>query len=143
MEISVKNYSELTLEDLYEILRLRSEVFVVEQNCFYLDVDGKDKYSIHVYIKEGNEILAYLRIIKPATSDIPVIIGRVLTKKEARGRGLARILMTKGIEIAKSQAPIIKIEAQAYLKNFYESLGFKACSEEFIHAGKPHINMQI
>lgn len=159
----VKRFSELTGDELYEILRDRSQVFVVEQGCAYQDLDGKDERSIHIFIKEDkkiekednkikkednqikeyNRILAYLRVIIPEEARDTVSIGRVLTIKEARGHGLARKLMQKGIEVAKSLAPTIEIEAQAYLKEFYESLGFKACSDVFQYEGRPHISMVL
>lgn len=143
----VKRFSELTVDELYEILRDRSQVFVVEQGCAYQDLDGKDERSIHIFIREENQlkednmILAYLRVIIPEVGRDTVSIGRVLTIKEARGHGLARKLMQKGIEVAKSLAPTIEIEAQAYLKEFYESLGFKARSDVFQYEGRPHISM--
>lgn len=163
MEMYVKRFSELTGDELYEILRDRSQVFVVEQGCAYQDLDGKDERSIHIFIKEDkkiekednkikkednqikeyNRILAYLRVIIPEEARDTVSIGRVLTIKEARGHGLARKLMQKGIEVAKSLAPTIEIEAQAYLKEFYESLGFKACSDVFQYEGRPHISMVL
>lgn len=164
MEMYVKRFSELTVDELYEILRDRSQVFMVEQGCAYQDLDGKDERSIHIFIKEDNQIkedkrikenqinkenqlkednriLAYLRVIIPEEGRDTVSIGRVLTIKEARGHGLARKLMQKGIEVAKSLAPTIEIEAQAYLKEFYESLGFIACSDVFQYEGRPHISM--
>lgn len=154
MEMYVKRFSELTGDELYEILRDRSQVFVVEQGCAYQDLDGKDERSIHIFIKEDNKIkkednqikeynriLAYLRVIIPEEGRDTVSIGRVLTIKEARRHGLARKLMQKGIEVAKSLAPTIEIEAQAYLKEFYESLGFIACSDVFQYEGRPHISM--
>lgn len=149
MEMYVKRFSELTVDELYEILRDRSQVFVVEQGCAYQDLDGKDERSIHIFIreenqiKEDNRILAYLRVIIPEEGRDTVSIGRVLTIKEARRHGLARKLMQKGIEVAKSLAPTIEIEAQAYLKEFYESLGFIACSDVFQYEGRPHISMVL
>lgn len=143
MELCVKKFTELSPEELYGILRSRSEVFVVEQDCVYQDLDGRDERSLHVFIKEGNDIIAYLRVIRPDEQRKEASIGRVLTKKEARGKGIARILMLKGIEIAKSMAPTIEIEAQSYLKNFYESLGFRVCSEEFIYELRRHIRMKM
>ena len=124
-------------------------MFVVEQGCAYQDLDGKDERSIHIFIreenqiKEDNRILAYLRVIIPEEGRDTVSIGRVLTIKEARRHGLARKLMQKGIEVAKSLAPTIEIEAQAYLKEFYESLGFIACSDVFQYEGRPHISMVL
>lgn len=143
MEITVKNFIELTTEEIYEILRLRSEVFVVEQDSVYQDIDGRDNHSVHIFIKNDNGILSYLRVIKPGVMHAAASIGRVLTRKEARGHGLARALMLKGIDVAKSMGAGIEIEAQTYLKEFYESLGFMVCSDEFIYEGRPHISMKM
>ncbi|MGL4252739.1 MAG: GNAT family N-acetyltransferase, partial [Fusobacteriaceae bacterium] len=97
MEVIVKRFQELNLEELYEILRVRSEVFVVEQNCPYLDPDGKDMDSEHLMIRETGEILAYARILKPGISYQESSIGRVLTVEKARGRSLGKKLIEEAI----------------------------------------------
>ncbi len=141
MEIAVKEFDELSLRELYEILRCRTEVFVVEQAIPYRELDGDDVRSLHLFVKEGNEIIAYMRIIEPGVRNDSAVIGRVLTMKKYRGRGLARLLMKKGIEKAFELCDSIHIEAQTYLKDFYESLGFEAVSDEFIYESRPHISM--
>lgn len=143
MEIIIKKFEELTLEELYEILRCRTEVFALEQGIAYQDLDGKDQHSIHVFMRENDEIISYLRVIKPGIKYDYASIGRVLTKNKARHQGYAKTLMLKGIEIASAMSPIIEIEAQSYLEKFYQNLGFKTCSEEFILEGIPHISMRL
>ena len=141
MELVVKRFDELSVEEIYEILRARAEVFIVEQNCAYQDIDNKDKRSYHVFFKDETGILAYLRVLKKGVSFEEVSIGRVLTIK--RGCGLGKILMLEGIKIAKEkfQADRIKIGAQRYAKEFYEKVGFKQVSGEFLEDGIPHIHM--
>lgn len=143
MEIRTKRFEELTTSELYEILRCRSEVFVVEQNCVYQDIDSADKHSTHVFMEHNDRIIAYLRVIDSGIKYHSASIGRVLTVKESRGKNLARILMTEAIRIAKEISPAIEIEAQAYLKGFYRSLGFTETSDEFLLDGIPHINMML
>lgn len=141
MEIICKRFNELSLDELYLILRARAEVFVVEQNIVYQDMDGIDFSSTHLYIKEGNRICSYLRIIDANVKYPEVSIGRVLTLKPYRGWGYARKLMETAIDKAKQYSLPVKIEAQAYLKDFYLSLGFKQVSDEFILEDIPHIEM--
>lgn len=144
MDIKTKRFEELTTLELYEILRCRAEVFVVEQDCVYQDLDNDDLHSTHVYIEEDGGILAYLRVIDPGIKYLTAAsIGRVLTVKEARERGYARLLMKEGIRIAKEKSDTIEIEAQSYLKEFYKSLGFTAVSEEFLLDGISHIAMKL
>ena len=143
MEIRTKRFEELTTPELYEILRCRSEVFVVEQNSVYQDLDNEDKNATHVYVENSGKILAYLRVIDPGIKYPAASIGRVLTMKDARGKGLARLLMNEAIKIAKGIAPAIEIEAQAYLREFYTSLGFVETSGEFVLDGRLHISMRL
>ncbi|GLI57158.1 acetyltransferase [Propionigenium maris DSM 9537] len=144
MKVEVKKFNELTLEELYEIFRLRSEVFVVEQKCIYNDIDGKDMDSLHVMIKDSGRIEAYLRVIKPGVSYEECSLGRVLVAKEARGKGLARRIVREGIDcITKGwNERKITIGAQEYLKEFYGSFGFKAVSDMYIEDGIPHLDMR-
>ena len=143
MEIRIKRFEELTTAELYEILRCRAEVFIVEQNCVYQDIDHEDSSSTHVYIENNGQILAYLRVIDPGVKYPAASIGRVLTMKEARGKGLSRLLMEEAIKLAKEKSPVIEIEAQAYLRVFYMSLGFIATSEEFMLEGRLHLSMKL
>ena len=144
MEIISKQFEELSASELYDFLKARAEVFAVEQNIAYQDLDGLDQCSTHLFASDENGRLAsYLRVIPPGVKHSAASIGRVLTVKDFRGRGLARRMMGEAIAIALSMSDTIEIEAQAYLKNFYESLGFIATSEEFILEGLPHISMKL
>lgn len=141
MEVVVKKFQELGLDELYEILRLRAEVFIVEQDCVYQDLDNVDKNAYHVYLKERNEILAYLRVIDKGERLDEVSLGRVISLK--RRQGLGTQIMKIGISVAKEKygAKKIKIGAQAYAKPFYEGVGFKQISGEYMEDGIPHIYM--
>jgi len=139
----LKTFEELTNSQLYQILRLRSEIFVVEQDCVYQDMDDKDQKAFHFFCKEDNQIIAYTRIFKPGDYYNEAAIGRVVVKSLKRGTGFGHVLITKSIdEIEKEMGKIpIKIGAQLYLKAFYESYGFKKISEEYLEDGIPHIHM--
>lgn len=142
MEIKVKRFNQLTIDELYEILKIRAEVFVVEQNCVYQDVDGKDKQSYHVWIEDDGKIKAYLRVIDKGVAFPDCAgIGRVETLE--RGAGWGNILLPAGIDVVKNtmQESKIKIEAQVYAVPFYEKFGFVINSEEFLEDGIPHVEM--
>lgn len=141
--IICKKFNELTLEELYEILKLRSEVFVVEQNCIYNDIDGKDLTSSHIMIKENGKIKAYLRALQPGVSYENASLGRVLVSPDARGKGYAKTIVTKGVEYILNNFNTTKITigAQEYLKNFYSEIGFKPISEVYDEDGIPHLDM--
>ena len=143
MKIIAKRFEELTLDELYAILKNRIDVFVVEQQCPYPEIDGKDKQAWHVMLMEGNEIAAYLRVLEAGVSFDHVSIGRVLSIKRRSGYG--RILLKEGIRIAfeELKAKEIWIEAQSYAKDFYANEGFKQTSEEFLEDGIPHIRMVL
>ena len=140
--ILIKKFDELTLNELYNILKLRSEVFVVEQNCIYQDLDDIDKTSYHFFIKDKNEeIKTYLRVFEKDGETAQ--IGRVLTKKIERKKGLGFKLMEKGIDFIKNEMKKKKIylEGQVYCHEFYLKLGFKIISDEFLEDGIPHYKM--
>lgn len=143
--IICKKFNELTLEELYEILKLRSEVFVVEQNCIYNDIDGKDLTSSHIMIKENGKIKAYLRALQPGVSYEDASLGRVLVSPDARGKGYAKTIVTKGVEYILNNFNTTKITigAQEYLKNFYSEIGFKPISEVYDEDGIPHLDMTL
>lgn len=140
-----KHFSELNTTELYDILELRSKVFVVEQNCVYLDLDYKDQSSWHLMGRINDKLASYVRIIPPGVSYEEASIGRVVTDPEQRGKGLGKELMLAAIERTRKQFNIqsIKIGAQCYLKKFYGDLGFIICSEEYLEDGIPHIEMKI
>lgn len=143
MELVIKHFSELSLEELYEILKIRVDVFVVEQNCPYPEIDGKDNDAYHIFMRDENGIAAYLRVLKSGVSfDVPAL-GRILTTR--RGEGLGAEIVREGIKFAKEKlsAATIKIEAQTYAREFYEKLGFRQCSEPFMDDGIEHIEMLL
>lgn len=141
MDLIIKRFEELTADEVYEILRVRVAVFVVEQNCPYQEADGKDRFSYHVFLKDETGIRAYLRVIDKGIAFEEAAIGRVLTTE--RGKGLGLRILSEGIKVAKNRmnAGSIKIEAQSYAKEFYEKAGFRQISEEFLEDGIPHIQM--
>lgn len=142
MELIRKRFKELSIDELYEILYCRSSVFVVEQDEVYQDLDFNDQKSTHLYFKDNGRIAAYLRVIEPGVKYPENSIGRLVTMREYRHRGLARQLMLTAInEIRQKNSLPIRIEAQAYLEKFYESLGFCTVSEVYIFEGLPHIDM--
>lgn len=143
MRWTLKRFSELTPEELYAILRLRSEVFVVEQNCVFLDMDNKDHPSYHLMGWKDGLLAAYTRLVPAGVAyEIPSI-GRVVTSPAARGGGLGRLLMEKSIEEANRLfGPLpVKIGAQVYLRKFYTSLGFEQTSDIYMEDGIKHIEM--
>lgn len=146
MAWQLKKFNDLTNSELYQILALRSAVFVVEQACAYQDIDDRDQDSLHLYLKEAGEIVAYARLLPLGSSfDDALSIGRVLVKETKRGQGLARDLLERAIntlEASFGQAPI-RIHGQSYLKEFYESLGFVVTGEEFLEDGIPHLSMDL
>ena len=136
-------FSELTAEELYELLRIRSEVFVVEQNCVYQDMDGDDQASVHLWLTDQDRVVALCRVCPAGTHMKEVSIGRVITTE--RGKGYGKCIMLAGIEAAKEHfgATAIEIEAQEYAKGFYEQVGFRQSSDPFILDGIPHIKMAL
>ena len=165
-KLHIKTFQELMVDELYELLRVRSEVFVVEQDCVYQDMDGDDKEAIHVWLTEGvtesvtnkeealdgdknkvnrtdNEKVVALARVCPAGVHLPTIsIGRVITT--VRGKGYGKQIMLAAIDVAQKYfgATSIDIEAQEYAKGFYEGVGFKQTSDTFILDGIPHIKMR-
>ncbi len=142
--IILKKWNELTIEELYEILALRESIFIVEQNCPYNDLDYKDQNSLHLFYKEDNEIIAYLRLLPLGISyEKSPSIGRVITKVNARRRGLSRKLIKYGINYIfnNMNGNSIEISGQKYLRKFYESLGFRVEGDEYLEDNIPHYHM--
>ena len=139
--IVLKNFKEFSAKELYELLKVRAEVFVVEQNCVYQDMDGIDYDSFHVTGYTEEKIVAYLRMFMKDISQKIAQIGRVLTVE--RGRGFGEEILREGIRVAKEEmnAEKIYIEAQCYAIGFYEKVGFQVTSEEFLEDGIPHVKM--
>lgn len=140
-----KSFDELTTNELYVILQLRNEVFIVEQNCVYQDIDNKDLKSFHLMAFDGEILVAYSRILPAGVSFEEVSIGRVITAPNYRGKGIGFILIEKAIEtvLITFNTKSIKIGAQLYLKKFYESFGFTQTSEMYLEDGIEHIDMVI
>lgn len=137
--LKVKYFGELSTRELYKILRARAEVFVVEQNCVYQDLDGKDYESLHVFFDSDKGVTAYMRAF--FKDENTVQMGKVLTVEH--GTGLGGELLRAGIEAvrARMKPARIYIEAQCYAVGFYEREGFRICSEEFLEDGIPHVQM--
>lgn len=136
-----KTFQQLTIDELYELLRVRNEVFVVEQNCPYQDLDYDDQKAIHLWLTEGDKVVALARVCPAGTHMEEISIGRVITTE--RGKGYGKQIMLHAIEAAKTHfnAKLIDIEAQEYAKGFYEGVGFRQSSEVFMLDGIPHIKM--
>lgn len=141
MELTVKHFSQLTTRELYEIFKLRVSVFVVEQQCYYQEVDEFDDRAYHVWLHENGEIKAYLRVLPAGATFDEVSIGRVIAVE--RRCGLGTKIVAAGIDTARSKlnAKTIKIEAQTYARKLYENLGFVQTGDEFLEDGIPHIPM--
>lgn len=136
-----KRFQDLTVNELYELLRVRSEVFVVEQDCVYQDLDGDDQASIHLWLTVGDKVVAVCRVCPAGTHMEEVSIGRVITTE--RGKGYGKQIMLEGIRVAREYfgATRIDLEAQEYARGFYEQVGFRQSSDPFILDGIPHIKM--
>ena len=141
MELTVKKFNELTLNELYEILKARIQIFTVEQNCPYQDLDGKDIDCYHVFYSENGKILAYCRIAPKGLIYENVTIGRVITV--ARGTGLGKKLMHAAFETAKEKfsAATVSIGAQIQAQGFYEKCGFIPTDKKYTEDGIPHVMM--
>ncbi len=140
---TLKKFDELTSLELYRIMQLRNEVFVVEQNCVYQDADNKDIKSHHFMGWDGDVLVAYTRLLPQGLSFTEASIGRVVSNPKYRGTGAGRELMQRSIEntFILFNCNTIRIGAQLYLKKFYESLGFVQCSPEYLEDNIPHIEM--
>ncbi len=144
MNLHIKTFDQLSSRELYEILKLRCAVFVVEQNCPYQDIDGQaDFEGCHVFYEEDGEVLAYLRAFYPEGEKETLKIGRVISAK--RGIGLGAKVLEAGINHGRDslKAKRIYLEAQCYAIGFYEKSGFQVCGEEFLEDGIPHVPMML
>lgn len=143
MEIKVKTFQELNVKDLYKILQLRSEVFVVEQNCVYQDIDGKDMDALHVLGFKNGELVAYTRCFDAGKYFDKASIGRVIVKGNNRKYGYGHQIMKASVDEIRSRynTERIKLSAQQYLIKFYESHGFQKTGEGYLEDGIPHIAM--
>ena len=140
--VIIKKFQDLNKLELYKIMQLRIEVFVVEQDCPYQDLDGLDEVGTHLWLEEDNEVVSYLRINPPKTRFDEVSFGRIVTKQSARKKGLSETIILKSLEIVKQEdlGPI-RISAQSYLEDYYSKFGFVKCSDEYLEDNIPHVEM--
>jgi len=143
LNIQTKYFNELSIKELYNLLQLRSEVFVVEQNCVYQDLDGEDEQALHILGYKNDQLVAYTRVFKPGNYFKEASIGRVVVVKSEREHKYGYDIMYASIAAVKEyyKTSTIKISAQVYLKNFYRNLGFKDIGEEYLEDGIPHLAM--
>jgi ElaA protein len=138
------HFSEFSAAQLYAVLSMRSEVFIVEQNCVYQDMDGVDIDCLHVIgWTSDQQVAAYMRIVPPGRKFAEVSLGRVITSNTARGTGIGKQLLTRGLELIAAHYPglAIRIHAQAYLEKFYGTFGFVTVSDVFMEDNIPHCVM--
>lgn len=143
MELVVKHFSDLSTEELFAIYRLRIAVFVVEQNCPYQEIDEADKAAWHLWLREGEDIVAYARVLPPGITFPTASLGRVIAVK--RRCGLGSQILAAALDTAREKfgAAPLTIEAQVYARALYEKAGFRQTSDVFLEDGIPHIQMQI
>ncbi len=143
MEFNVRTFDELTKDELYRILQLRAAVFVVEQECAYQDVDGKDQKAFHVLCQERGKLLAYTRIFRPGDYFEKASIGRVVVDRSSRDRGLGEKIMKVSVDflVEELSEKTMELSAQTYLLRFYENLGFQSVGDTYLEDGIPHIKM--
>ena len=143
LDIKVKKFIDLTTQELYDILQLRSEVFVVEQDCVYQDIDSKDQKALHIIGYKNDRVVAYTRIFKPGDYFDLASIGRVVVSQKERDNKYGYDIMKASIKAIKDifNESTIKISAQCYLKKFYNNLEFKQVGAEYLEDGIPHIAM--
>lgn len=139
-----KTFSELSTRSLYQVLQLRQKVFVIEQQCLYLDIDGLDSVSYHLLgLDKDEKLIAYLRVVEPTRKYAEPSIGRVVTCASCRGRGLGKQLLQQGLIETRAQFPNqnVRLSAQQYLSDFYHKFGFQTVSKPYLEDGIPHIEM--
>lgn len=143
MKIEIKRFQDFEVQELYDVLQLRSEVFVVEQNCVYQDIDYKDQQALHIVGKIAGKTVAYTRVFKPGDYFKDASIGRVAVRKSERQYGYGLKIMQASIQAIHTNFGVgaIHISAQKYLKKFYASLGFNMVGEAYLEDGIPHIGM--
>ncbi|WFA03575.1 GNAT family N-acetyltransferase [Bacillus sp. HSf4] len=143
MEWKLKSFEGLSKDELYRIIKLRIDVFVVEQNCPYHELDHLDELAHHLFLEEKGEILAYCRLFPGGAVYEEASIGRVIVRKEDRGKRYAQTLLEKALGFLESEwrEKAVKISAQDHLRSFYSSFGFKEVSEVYLEDGIPHVDM--
>ena len=143
MQYIMKTFEELTNIELYEILKLREEVFILEQACIYPDIDGKDEHAQHLLAFDAGKIIGCLRILDKGVTFEECSVGRVIVSKHHRGRGIAKEMMQQALDFIRREMKetYIRISAQAYTIPFYERVGFKTVSAEYMEDGILHVEM--
>ena len=141
MSWQLKHYHELSSDLLYQILKLRQEVFIIEQNCNYLDADGYDQYSQHLMGFKNGRLIAYMRIVEAGQIYKNISFGRILIRKEYRRIGLGRKLMKQALLHFNDNNLTIVMSAQLYLVNFYNQFNFDVIGTEYLEDDIPHIKM--
>ena len=142
MRLKIKAWDQLSSKEINDIFSLRSEVFIVEQECIYQDVDGKDEKADHVLLIINNQLVGYTRVFNENIYFKEASFGRAVVKKSHRGEGYGHLLVEKSLEHLKTnKQSLIKISAQSHLKEFYSSHGFVAKGEEYMEDGIPHTAM--
>lgn len=135
-------FDALSGREVHDLFALRSEIFVVEQQCIYQDVDGNDPLGMHLSARRGDVLVGYLRVLPPGTRFARASIGRVVVRASERGSGLGRALMREALARVEADGPVpLKLSAQAHLQAFYESVGFTATDERYDEDGIPHVAM--
>lgn len=143
MELTVKHFSQLSAEELFEIYKLRVSVFIVEQRCPYQDVDDADRTAYHLWLRDENGIAAYARLLPPGVTFPTAAIGRVIAVRRRCGLGTRIVDAAINAAREKLSADAITIEAQVYARSLYEKAGFVQTSGEFLEDGIPHVQMQL
>lgn len=145
-----RGFDELSARELHDILRLRSGIFQLEQNCLYADIDGEDPYAEHLFAYDGVQLVAAARLFAPGVDykgecQPHARIGRVVVAASARGRGLGHVIMREAIAQLRQQYPActITLSAQAHLEKFYASHGFVRCSDSYLEDDIPHVDMLL
>ncbi len=143
MEILISRFSELDADTLHDIFQLRMSVFIIEQNCLYMDIDGRDRDAFHLVCREGGRMVGYLRILRPGAFFKEASIGRVIAVE--RRRGIATAMLEGAIAFIRDSMheSVIRIESQTYACALYEKLGFVREGEEFLEDGIPHVQMVL
>ncbi|WP_017473479.1 GNAT family N-acetyltransferase [Amphibacillus jilinensis] len=141
----LKSFNELDNREWYEIAKLRTDTFIVEQNCHYQDFDNYDQMSNHLFLKKGNEIVAYMRLIPSGHFYPEASFGRVIVKATERGYGYGKMMLEKGLRhlLINMGEPVIKIQAEAYLEKLYRSFGFRVISEPYLDYDIWHVDMLL
>ena len=140
--VIIKSFEELNKAELYQIVQLRIAVFIIEQDCPYPDLDDMDQDAQHLWIEDAGEIVCYLRVNPAGSRFSEPSLGRIVTKKSHRNRGLAEMLIKRAIDlVSEKESRAIRISAQCYLEKYYEKFGFIKASEEYLEDDIPHIEM--